>query len=92
MISEITHIWRGKRMQDSTATPTQEPAVTKRRKTVLKEIRAHLGPDTPQTLRLIDSLIAAWDTTDLLTEIFSVEVVQEYLQAGFEAIEVTDDE
>jgi hypothetical protein len=92
MISEITHIRRGKRMQDSTVTPTQEPGVTKRRKTVLREIREQLGPNEPPTLRLIDSLMATWDTIDLLMEVFSTEVVQAYVQAGFEAIEVTDDE
>jgi hypothetical protein len=37
---------------------------------------------------LIDTLISAWDIFDLLSEIFTVELAQAYLQAGFEEVGV----
>lgn len=79
-------------MHDLSATNTPKPAGTKNRHDILKEIRERLGPNTPLTLRLIDSLIAAWDVTDLLSEVFNKEQAQVYIQAGFEAIEVIDDD
>jgi hypothetical protein len=63
---------------------TPEVPIKKSRNDVLQEIREHLGPKTPQTIRLIDALIAAWDTIDIFTEIFSAEQAQSYMQAGFE--------
>ena len=73
-------------------TNTHKPSGIKSRNDVLKEIRKQFGPNTPRTLRLIDSLIAAWDTIDLLTEVFSAELAQVYLQAGFEPGGITDDD
>jgi hypothetical protein len=78
-------------MHDLIVTNTHNPVVTRNRYDVLKEIREQLGPNTPRTIRLIDALIAAWDTIDLLTEILSTEQAQMYIQAGFEQVEVIDD-
>lgn len=72
----------GRTTMHNSVTPASP--IKKCRNDVLQEIREHLGPKTPRTIRLIDALIAAWDTIDVLTEIFSAGLAQSYMQPGFE--------
>jgi hypothetical protein len=70
------------------ATPeaTNQSAV-KSRNEVLQEIRVRFGAMQPYTIWIIDALLAAWDTMDMLTSVFEREIAQTYIQAGFEPIE-----